>query len=177
MGLQNRMSASHRLRLTQTTTLTAAFLLASFAHGQSTPVLVPFPREVRVTAALPLASGIGISVPAADPKDREAAEDLSSRLKERGIPVSTGRASAARVVLLRTSAASASEFLRRNHLEFTPAMDESQQSLPRCQAPLQRNQHSSTARSDRHAQGHGGALTQGPDCDSPQVGEGLWSRA
>jgi hexosaminidase len=120
------MSALHRFRLSQAATLTAALLLASFAHGQTTPVLVPIPREIRVTAALPLTSGISISVPGsisgADPEDREAAEDLLSRLKERGITVFAGRASAARIVLLRTSAASASEILRRNHLEFTPAM-------------------------------------------------------
>src|SRR5271154_1214242 len=62
--------------------------LATFASAQSSLKLIPIPREVRTTAEQPLAHGVRVvcTAPCAT-EDQFAADDLSSALLARNIPV------------------------------------------------------------------------------------------
>jgi hexosaminidase len=62
--------------------------LATFTSAQSSPKLIPIPREVRATGDQPLAHGVRIlcAAPCAT-EDQFAADDLSAALLARNIPV------------------------------------------------------------------------------------------
>jgi len=104
----------------------------SFAQGASTVpaastappnlALVPIPREVHEVAALPLASGVGVSADGREADDRFAADDLVSTLKERGIAARVDRKGKLKVVLLRQQTKKAADVLGHAHLSFDPAM-------------------------------------------------------
>jgi N-acetyl-beta-hexosaminidase len=67
---------------------TLVVALATFADAQSSPKLIPIPREVRAAGDLPLAHGVRIlcAAPCAT-EDQFATDDLSAALLARNIPV------------------------------------------------------------------------------------------
>lgn len=86
--------------------------------------LVPIPREVHPQDIISLAHGASIVSLSRDAEDRFTANDLISRLADRGITVQRSEAGRVRLRLLRSDTREARELLARAHLTFNPAMQE-----------------------------------------------------
>jgi hexosaminidase len=102
-----------------------AVLLAAplIARAQTTPRLIPQPREITTDGTISLRDGVSVA-PASNEEDRFAASDLAEALKQRGIRVTVGAAAAARprITLLRSSAPAAQSLLRRHSIQLGDAM-------------------------------------------------------
>jgi hexosaminidase len=95
------------------------------APGQSAPGqvqvhLLPAPREAQFGEPADLPARIEVIVPGHAPEDEFAAHDLEDALKQ--LPPGGSRGAIYRIELLRTATAEAKDVLRRNKLDFTPAM-------------------------------------------------------
>ena len=85
------------------------------------PALIPQPREFTSRPFISLAHGVRIVVPGRDSDDLFAAQNLASELKQRGVAVRKS-AGAARFYLLRDTSALARRVMRREKMQFDPAM-------------------------------------------------------
>ena len=109
------------MRLLMQTVATGALLaLPTSLFAQQPLFLVPQPREARVEREIALPRGVDIVAPA-DSADAFAARDLRDALREGGVPIASGGASA-RVVLLRSSAPAAKSLMARSKLTVDQAM-------------------------------------------------------
>ncbi len=100
-------------------------LLPAGLLAQSTPQLIPAPREIlRPAAPAPMPRAVTIA-PGADAADQFAARDLAERLRERGLQASVGaaRAGAYHVTILRTGTAEATSALAAERVRFATEME------------------------------------------------------
>jgi hexosaminidase len=99
--------------------VSASLLVMTGVAGAQVAVhLLPQPREVRLTGAIGIPSGIRVSVPGHDADDEFAARDL----EEAAAGVGTKSNSGYPVVLLRTDSHEAKELLAAKQITFSPEL-------------------------------------------------------
>ena len=97
-------------------------MFAADASRSARPPLLPQPREFTARPVLSLSAGVRIVVPGGDKDDHFAARELADAWKARGIHLREA-AGALRIWLLRDDTPQARRILRREHMNFEPAMN------------------------------------------------------
>lgn len=98
----------------------------SASEGMSVPqlALIPMPREIHAGEVLSLKHGVNISTPDDNAADTFAVEDLVGTLKQRGIVARDESKGETRIVLLREKTGMARAVLSKQHIQFSPEMND-----------------------------------------------------
>ncbi|MGO8720819.1 MAG: glycoside hydrolase family 20 zincin-like fold domain-containing protein [Acidobacteriaceae bacterium] len=106
------------------TAASAASAVGSSATAPNSLALIPMPREVHQRALLLLNHGVGVSTSSHAAEDMFAVKDLVDTLKDRGIDAREGQRGQVKIILLRQDTSKAKDILAREHVDFTPAMQD-----------------------------------------------------
>ncbi len=100
----------------------AGCVVPACAQPDSTrPALIPQPRQFTSRSSISLAHGVRIVVPGRNADDSFAAKNLATELEQRGVAVRKSKSSVS-VWLLRDTSAVARRVMRREKMQFDPAM-------------------------------------------------------